>query len=406
MNKQYIAFLLCFVYTTAIWTMQNVTYNRKKISQHFNDYSPTQDNQKILGYNPQIRFVHNEDQQVQHQRVSLFVHGFGGDGDNIDIIQENNPSDFITFNLPDHNFSKSKINITKTSFGGQNEILPLIYTLNTMNNAGINAVDLVSFSRGAATTINTLASLIEPSESLEFSLQKLNITADDRKKILSMIHNGTITLWWPLRDFKTLIEEKIDIIIDSCSPQRLFIRMPRFIDIIRSFELFWIWMPVLSKSIIKSFAYYAIPLVTSHKWHERTVTESLGLLNEKDLKFKIMTLLQPNDQVVHNTNEGAYIEALPTLPEHKYVGVGICGDHMKTDWNVDLAVKIFRMNYGCSYSQNLKISVTQMYKVGNFLTENRVSEIIKKHKSVQSFLDTYYTKDTPDKETFWQNTIN
>lgn len=398
MNIQYNLFALFIISVPSIVAMeeeivQKCEYNRQVFAHYFANSAASAEEKQLLGYDPQIRFVPMPDTDIHLRRLSLFVHGFCGDGDDVAYMQEHNTSDFITFHFPDHQVLHQLTSIKKTSFGGSTEILPLLYALKKIKDAGAHAVDIVPISRAATSTINTLATLVQPSDKLDKQLQKLLITSQDRAGILSMIQKGTISLWWPLRDIKTTLQEKVDTVIDSsfCSS---WLTHSRICGALFS------WIPRSSKALIGGCVTYSLlPIVTAHRPWAETVPKSLALLQEHDLKnFKIITLLQPYDLAVHNVNEGAYIESLPAQPEHNYVVPGISGGHITSDWNLDLAVNAFRKEYGSSYNPN--IADKRMSKI---LDTTRTSQIIKEHGSVQQFLDAYYAFDThADKQAFWR----
>lgn len=389
--------------------------NKKQIASYVNRHTLLPEHENILGYNPNITFLADSTPGMVHQRVNVWMHGFGGSQNCAANIKQVNPQqipgDTVTFNFPDSHLANNILAIKKTSLGQSTEIIPTIYTLNYLSECKeIDALDCDSISRACCTLINTLATLHRPSNTLDKELQRLFIDSLARQRILDKIKKGILTLWWPLRNVDDVIENQINSITqNSCDsltssvssfwPSKGLLSYNPLNFLIEPY-LIEPLMPSLknalnfSASIVKassnaSVQYCSMPIVSSYRPWNETVKKSLAILQDcKD--FKCILFPQPDDTIVSNLHEGDYYNSLPCQEEHKYVVPGTTGGHVRADKHQITALNAYKKRYNGSYYNN-----NELLRTGK--------KILKKAQpdNASDYLTAYYALNKNGKKHFW-----
>ncbi|MFI5344702.1 MAG: hypothetical protein ACHQUC_10855 [Chlamydiales bacterium] len=142
------------------------------------------------------------------QRTLICFHGYG---DNYQIAQSLKDlypikSTLVSFNFPEHDIKQGREYDPKiASFGTIHEILPALYVMKkiVLDNA-LNSIDLYGFSAGGGALINLIAVLNTTTYDAE--LQKIGISAAEKKSLLSAIEKGVIILDTPLKSIEEIID--------------------------------------------------------------------------------------------------------------------------------------------------------------------------------------------------------
>jgi hypothetical protein len=221
------------------------------------------------------------------QRTIICFHGYG---DNYQIAQSLKDlylveSTLVSFNFPEHDIKQGRKYDPKTaSFGTIHELLPALYVLKkiVLDNA-LNSIDLYGFSAGGGTLINVIAVLNTTTYDAE--LQKIGISAAEKKSLLSAIEKGIIILDTPLKS----IEEIID-----------------FRGSTEEFEI-----------LAKHYKDNGLRPIDSLQWL-------------KGLSLTILLHFQKNDEILSNRDDQLYIERLQAIQRKEKVTVILTdeGGHM------------------------------------------------------------------------------
>lgn len=164
--------------------------------------------QELLGKNP---FSYNLGIKIiptktSNNEVTICCHGYGHNNQIVDVVKSYNvvPGNLIGFNFPDYNITPDRDH-HKVAYGTINEILPLLYILNRcVVDLKIPKINVYGFSAGGGAVINTLAILNQTTYDKE--LEKIGITADNKKQILKALEQGSIILDCPLKSCEEIIQ--------------------------------------------------------------------------------------------------------------------------------------------------------------------------------------------------------
>lgn len=137
-------------------------------------------------------------------KTMICFHGMGGDYRVAEHIHGRVSETLISFNFPDHGFIPGVSDITKTTFGTINELLPALYVLKkAIIDEGRGQVNLYGFSAGGGALINTLKVL--NSSTYDVDLAKIGITSAEKALILDVIQRGHIILDTPLKSIAEIV---------------------------------------------------------------------------------------------------------------------------------------------------------------------------------------------------------
>jgi len=291
---------------------------------------------KLFGYDLSITHIKDRALSTVHlskKRVKLFVHGFSENKNQAMVFAGQYgviAGDFVTFNLPDRvsMFSPIINRIYKTSFGQLNEILPTLYVLSYLKSQlGLEAIDLVGYSRGAAVIANMLYVLTDTSGTYDDALSAIGIDTKERAALIALIENGSILLSCPLISMK------------------------------RVFEDHWFISNVPGHMT-------AIEYTTSYKKDGLDPFESLKKI--KKLKSRILLHLQHNDESVGNAYDADVYTTLARLNSvGTYLLLGNDGGHKVEPKSLRKAVHTFYRNVGASYNL-VEDALYQKRLKGNF----------------------------------------
>ena len=163
---------------------------------------------KQLGYD--LRLMYFDDQKATLSgHPTIYLHGWSSSARN--FYSSLSPSSTLPdthekslLALPAIFFHFPDAGLTKPFLQSVNRVWPMArYRTSTLCfknllQAGFKRIDLFGYSRGGATTLNTIAVLNNPQ--YQPQLHAMGIDEDTRKGILDMIQQGCITLDSPLKD--------------------------------------------------------------------------------------------------------------------------------------------------------------------------------------------------------------
>src|ERR1700722_8037858 len=223
----------------------------------------------------------------KNQRTMIFFHGYG---DNYQIAKSlediyHLKTTLVSFNFPEHDIKQGKKYDPKTaSFGTIDELLPALYVMKkVILGQKLESIDLYGFSAGGGAVINAIAVL--NTATYDSELKKIEIGAEEQKKLLSAIQRDIVLLDAPLKS----IEEIIDFRGSS-----------------EEFEV----------------------LAKKYREHNLRPIDSLKML--KGLSLNILLYFDKNDEILSNRDDQLYIERLQgcQFSEKMTVIIGNEGGHM------------------------------------------------------------------------------
>lgn len=251
--------------------------------------------QQELGYDPHINIIHDASLTEEAQsHATIYLHGFGDDSNNFlrhlrgprnsgQQKQKGRPyllsCPAIFFDFPDAALFKNQYTaLFKTSLGQISDILPFAYALNLCRMAGYKSIDVFGFSRGATTTLNTLAVLVKGSHEKE--LEHIGIGDQARTEIIKMLQNGCITLDCPLKSLPQKLKHDYG-------------------------------------TVVGCIAHTFMPIFTRYRpWQEQAINAFDAL---KDTPFKMLIHYEKNDRMVTNWGDRLmYEKACAINKEHTY----------------------------------------------------------------------------------------
>lgn len=130
----------------------------------------------------------------------ICMHGMGGDYKLAEVMRKNPaiPYHVVSFNFPDHSLYGG--DMTNTSFGTIDEVLPALYVLKRcVIGCPAEKVHLYGFSAGGGAIVNAIGAL--NSNKWDSDLEKLGIGSLEKQQILKAIQNGSVILEVPLKSF-------------------------------------------------------------------------------------------------------------------------------------------------------------------------------------------------------------
>ncbi len=306
----------------------------------------------LFNYNLEIEHIVDANSAIQtnQNRPTLVLHGWG-DTKNIakllkglcDVL----PGNVITFNFHDRGVIIPKIH--HSSLGQLHDVLPALYTLKwARDRLNITEIDLFGYSRGAATVLNMIAVLNDKTGTYDKDLARLDIYAQERNSLLSMIQRGCITLNCPL----------------SNANMTAAFRFKEY-----------------APNLLKAFArvgHYQIDGLQALQSAEKF----------DGLKLNILLHFQNNDTIVSNQNEAKLYNRLAKHnPKTTYVVLGDNGGHIHTHAALAHAVHTFRKQFGSSYDPEYD---TQYQATESLLTD--ANKLLQPGKQAKHVIAQYYNK--------------
>ncbi len=154
----------------------------------------------------------------ENAKTMICFHGMGGDYRVVHALKRTTQlaETLVGFNFPDYCIKEGAYDPDKTTFGTIQELLPALYVLKqVIVNEGKEEVNLYGFSAGGGAIINVLAVL--NSSRYDAFLAAINVTLEDKQKILEVIQKGYIILDTPLKSVAEIVAfrgltEELDIV--------------------------------------------------------------------------------------------------------------------------------------------------------------------------------------------------
>lgn len=144
-----------------------------------------------------------------NERVMIIFHGMGADYRFAKVIQDISmlSDQFIGFNFTDHEIMKQLNEPENTIYGTPRDLLPAVYVLKkTIVDEGKENVNLYGYSMGGAVLVNTLVAL--HTNKYDSYLQKINVSQEDKVKILEVLRKGYVLLDTPLKSMREVVEKR------------------------------------------------------------------------------------------------------------------------------------------------------------------------------------------------------
>ena len=301
-NRSLFLFIICFT---------NFLYGQSdKAVARFLELTQSSRTLYYLGYNPCIHYIPCPTRN--NHKISVYLHGW----------KENKQSNLkrslfttpaIIFDFPDAK-KDDIISLRQASFGQSADIMPTIFVLNAIVESGIaHEINLVGFSRGGATAVNTIATLNNPG-SYRNLLKKMGIDGIRRQEILGALEHGIIVLDCPLKEVRYGILRQVQKYRSN------LINFPQ--DCCQNNEQIswarWVWNRSIDTVItgfdflLSNVIHYAVfPLYTDYApWREQAInTISLWPIR------RITTIIRYDqcDQMVTNHGDIAFYEKIHSL---------------------------------------------------------------------------------------------
>ncbi len=138
--------------------------------------------------------------------VMVCCHGYGHSNKIGDVVRSFNVIDdhIVSFNFPDYNCMERQIDPTSFSFGTINEILPLLFVIQSCMNSGADQINLYGFSAGGGAIINLVAILNR--DTYDKELKNIGIDTSVKKKMLELLSKSAIILDCPLKSVEEIID--------------------------------------------------------------------------------------------------------------------------------------------------------------------------------------------------------
>lgn len=261
---------------------------------------------KLFGHELSIQYL-KDTHAHPSARPTLFFHGWQDTSRSAKVLKRYCkvlPGDIITFNFPDA--MPLIAPFWKSSFGQLTDVLPALYTLNyVIKKRNLSSIDLYGISRGGATIVNMIALLHDDNlfEKHKLDLNAIGITHNDRKKLMSVLKNGSIILDTPLRSMK-----------EVAAP---------------------LWV---------------VSTCTKYDSQGLDPVENAKLIS--NAKLKMLVHFQHNDSVVFNTNEEKYFKNLAYKNlANTYLVMGNDGGHIHTHEALYKVIDTFRKISGNTYDK-------------------------------------------------------
>ncbi len=282
-----------------IWQHKFTQYDTNKITS-------------ALGYDPCVRIYHG-DTRVKGAGTTVYVHGYGDNYQfTVPYFQRNSyflPGTVVSFHFQDVTDNAFKLKFGKSSVGQAADIATLSCTLKMLDDCHLDVIHLFGYSRGGATTINTLNRLCNYDYHTTF-FERLGINKVQAQRIVAKIQKGTITLNCPL--------------VDSASVARY-------------------WFGPLEKLMLNRI----IPLLTEHRAYEDQAIN--GALAIQKMNFKILVHFQKHDTTLGNnvSTDATFYSNLKG--PHTYLVIADEGGHMHAGTTLNKITQAFRKKYNAPY---------------------------------------------------------
>lgn len=140
------------------------------------------------------------------QEITICCHGYGHSNQIVDVMHAYRVFDhpLVGFNFPDHSITLHDDH-SNLKYGSIDELLPLLHIIKFYTcDHDISTINLYGFSAGGGAVVNALAIL--NNYSYQEELQKIGITPDNAKKIITVLQKGTVILECPLKSMQEIID--------------------------------------------------------------------------------------------------------------------------------------------------------------------------------------------------------
>lgn len=177
-----IHFITCYCQQGAVLRFQELTTgNRPKL---------------YLGYDPCIEYIPDTSQTTK--KINVYLHGWKGNKRS-NLRKSLFTAPAVIFDFPDAK-RDNKVSLRHASFGQKADIMPTVFVLDAIVQSGLaQQINLIGFSRGGATAINTIALLNKP-QRYKKELSALHISNSQCHEILQALKQGIVILDCPLKE--------------------------------------------------------------------------------------------------------------------------------------------------------------------------------------------------------------
>lgn len=198
MGKVFICFLLLCLHCVPCYGLQSTF-------AHFQELTTSKRTKLYLGYDPCIEYI--PDASNTTNTINVYLHGWKGNKrSNLRKSLCTPPA--VIFDFPDAK-RDNKISLRHASFGQKADMLPTVFVLNAIIESGLaQQINLIGFSRGGATAINTIALLHKP-QRYKKDLATLHIDNSQCHEILQALKRGIIILDCPLKEVSYGIVQQV-----------------------------------------------------------------------------------------------------------------------------------------------------------------------------------------------------
>lgn len=337
-----------------LWDAATIYFWNKYLPEWRKGHEPTAEQKKqirkLLHYNPHIEHIIDSSPtaSINHKRPTIYYHGWGDTKNSAKLIKAYGdvlPGDLITFHFRDRGVILPKLR--HANLGQLPDVLSglvvLKWAADTLN---LDAIDLYGYSRGGATILNTLAVLNDKTGAYDTDLMRIGIDADERKKLLSIIQNGSIVLDAPLTDMNVSVNERL-----------------------------------------KNHGKNAVKALSKITQYQPYGLQGLTSAHQLDgLKLNILLHFQYKDRIVSNRNEAELYQALyEQNPKTTYIVLGNDGGHLHTHASLAHVIHTFRKMFGGSYDReyDAQYQATKSRK-------NVAANLLQPGKKVREVIDGYY----------------
>lgn len=339
-----------------LWQAATIYFWNKYLPEWHKGYEPSSEQKKqihkLLHYNPHIEHIVDSrpTQFNNHKRPTIFYHGWGDTKNSAKLMKAYGdvlPGDLITFHFRDRGVILPKLR--HANLGQLPDVLSGLVVLKwAKDTMDLDTVDLYGYSRGGATILNTLAVLNDKTGAYDTDLMRIGIDTQERKKLLSIIQNGSIVLDAPLTDMNVSINEKL-----------------------------------------KNHSKTAVKALSRLTHYQPYGLQGLTSAHQLDgLKLNILLHFQYKDRIVSNKNEAELYQALyEHNPKTTYIVLGNDGGHLHTHASLAHVIHTFRKMFGGSYDRD--------YDAQYHATKSRKkieAMLLQPGKKVREVIDGYYAR--------------
>jgi len=250
------------------------------------------DYNKLVGYDLDCQIWKETRENVVSGQPSLLVHGFGASP--VTMIEWTKvagpnkiPGDIVTFRFADATDTNTP-DFSQLNLGQKSDMLSLLVAFKAMKDTtGNGGWNTYGQSRGAATIVNTLAILNKPVNTWHHTLQKSQITDEERVALLESIKKGVVVLETPLVTTASGIHGNGKLVIN------------RYVDLPDK-------MTSLLCSLGNNIVFPIISRGNYVPWGEQALSSVDALPNE----LKVLLHFQHNDQDVSNQYDALFTKKM------------------------------------------------------------------------------------------------